>query len=140
MKTAPLLLALLPGSLVMVGCGACCAEEPASVAIGEKVRLDVEVEVNGEVVFAPRILFFAGEEAEVSSGEEGRDPMVVHVDEGVMMRVTAPIYAEDGSLAGKPDITMKPGEDSSVSFSVDDDEYTVVIRSTTHTVDGVDAG
>ena len=103
------------------------------------MRLDIEVEVNGTVLHAPSLLFLPGEEAEIRVEEEGREPFVVLVTEGMMLRVTVPVYAPDGTLAGKPDVTMKPGEDSMVEFSVDETSYVVEIRSDARYVDGVDA-
>jgi hypothetical protein len=82
------------------------------------------------------MLFLAGQEAEVRVDDDGRDAFVVLVTEGMMVRVTVPIYAPDGTLAGKPDVTMKPGEDSSVEFSVDGTSYAVTIRTEMSNVDG----
>lgn len=103
------------------------------------MQLDVEVEVNGMVLHAPRVLFVPGEEVEMRVDEADREPFVVLVTGDMMVRVTVPVYASDGTLAGKPDVTMQPGEDSSVEFSMDGTSYKVDIRTDARYVGGVEA-
>jgi len=101
-----------------------------------QTRLDVEVEVNGSLLHSPSMLFMPGQEAEIRVEEEGRDSFVVRVTENMMVRVTVPIYAPDGTLAGKPDVTMKPGESSNLEFSMDATTYAVAIRTVATQVAG----
>ena len=85
------------------------------------------------------MLFLAGDRAEILVEDEGRKPFRVVVDESMLVSVDAPIYTADGTLAGQPRLSMRPGESARVEFSMDDEQYVVEIRTKAEYLPGVEA-
>ena len=51
-----------------------------------------------------------------------------------MLTLSVPVYLADGKWAGYPKLTVKAGDDASISFTEGGHEHVVLVRTTTTTL------